>query len=130
MAPHRVLLAEDDDAARELMARVLEQLGLEVVSAEDGGRMLVALTRQYKEGRSPKDVDLVVTDINMPVVGGLDLVKGLRSAGWRTPVIVVTAFPTDDVKETVARIGGILLEKPINLEEFENAVRSALATKK
>ena len=126
MKTKRALLAEDDEGAREIMARILTELGLEVVTAEDGGRFLVALAHQYRDGRSPADVDLVVTDINMPVVGGLDLVKGLRTAGWRTPVIVVTAFATAEVKDTVARIGGILLEKPIDLASFEKAVLDAL----
>ena len=124
--PHRVLLAEDDGAARDIMARVLEDIGLEVIPAEDGGRMLVALARQYKDGHSPTEVDLVVTDVHMPVIGGLELVKGLRKAGWRTPVIVVTAFASDETKDTVVSVGGTLLEKPLDLERFENAVRGAL----
>jgi two-component system chemotaxis response regulator CheY len=122
----RILLAEDDECARAVMAAVLRSLGAEVIEAVDGGRMLVAVAAHYKEGKSPDDLDLVVTDAQMPVMGGLDVFKGLRTAGWRTPVVVVTGLDTDEVRETVRRFGAVLLPKPLDLDLFEATVRDLL----
>lgn len=122
----RVLLAEDDEVARKVMARVLSSLGAEVIETADGGRMLVAIASHYKDGRSPTDLDLIVTDVRMPVVGGLEIFQGLRAAGWTTPVIVVTGYETLDVREAAQRFDAVLLSKPLDLEVFENAVRTLL----
>ena len=87
----RVLLAEDDASARTILAKILRAMDLEVIETDDGGRLLVAITSYYKDGRSPEDLDLVITDIWMPVLSGLEIFKGLRVAHWTLPVIVMTA---------------------------------------
>jgi CheY-like chemotaxis protein len=123
-----VLLADDDACAREVVAEVLRDMDLDVVETDDGGRMLVAIAAQYKAGRKPEDVHLVVTDVVMPVMSGLDVLKGLRAAHWKTPVIVMTAFATDDVREAVASLGGVLLPKPIALDVLQRTVRGLLGS--
>ncbi len=122
----RVLLADDDPCTREVVAEVLRDMGLDVVTSDDGGRMLVAIASQYKAGRKPEDVHLVVTDVVMPVMSGLDVLKGLRAAHWKTPVIVMTAFATDDVRDAVASLGGVLLQKPISLDVLRKTVGELL----
>lgn len=122
----RVLLAEDEDATRRAMATFLQSLGADVIETVDGGRMLVAIAAQYKDGRRPEDIDLVITDVRMPVVRGLDVFKGLRAAGWLTPVIVATAFDTPEVREVVERFGAVLLLKPIDLGELEDVIRKLI----
>lgn len=122
----RVLLAEDDDGARTAMTRTLAGMGLDVIETTDGGRMLVAIAAHYKDGRSPEQVDLIVTDVCMPVIGGLELFKGLRAAGWMTPVVVVTGHDAGDLRETVARLDAVLLPKPLDLDAFEHVVRGLL----
>lgn len=123
----RVLLAEDDGSARRVLARSLREMGFDVEEAEDGGRLLVAITSHYKEGRSPLDLDLIVTDVNMPVMSGMDAFKGLRAAHWNTPVIIVTAFETADVRDVVERLSATLLLKPLDLDVFEATVRDLVS---
>jgi DNA-binding response OmpR family regulator len=123
----RVLLAEDDDSARRIMAGALRAMGAEVIEAADGGRMLVAIASYYKDGRSPSDLDLVVTDVRMPVVGGLDIFQSLRAARWTTPVIVVTAYESSDVRDAARSLGAVVLTKPLDLEELERTARRVLA---
>jgi len=127
IAGKHVLLAEDDAITRRIMASILRAMELEVVEVVDGGRMLVAVTSQYKDGRSPDDIDLVVTDVRMPVASGLDVFSNMRAAGWRTPVIIVTADETPRVRDTAAALDAVLLLKPLDLELFEHTVRSLLA---
>jgi two-component system OmpR family response regulator len=122
----RVLLAEDDVAARHVMAAALRAMGLEVLESDDGGRMLVAVTSHYKNGRSPEDLHLVITDVCMPVVDGLDVFEAMRAARWTTPVIVVTAYDSPSVQKSVARLGAILLRKPLCLDRLERTVRELL----
>lgn len=122
----RVLLAEDDDDARKVLAAVLGDLGFDVVQVADGGRMLVALTSLYREGRSPDELDLVITDVHMPVASGIDLFKALRAAHWKTPVIVMTAFDSARIREAVARHGARLLIKPLDLDALEETIRELM----
>jgi two-component system OmpR family response regulator len=123
----RVLLADDDPCTREVVAEILRDMGLEVVTSDDGGRMLVAIASQYKSGNTPEDVQLVVTDVVMPVMSGLDVLKGLRAAHWKTPVIVMTAFATDDVRDAVQKLGGVLLVKPVDIGVLEMTVRDLIS---
>lgn len=123
----RVLLAEDDAAARSIMARALRSMGIDVVETHDGGRMLVAVAAHYRDGRSPEDLDLVVTDVNMPVVGGLDVFAAMRAARWKTPIIVVTGYVTPAVRMSVDRLGAVLLVKPLDLAVLEATVRRLLS---
>ena len=90
-------------SARRIIAKVLREMGLDVIETNDGGRLLVAITSYYKEGRSPDDLDLVITDVRMPVLSGLEIFKGMRAAHWRLPVIVMTAFASPEVSDVVAR---------------------------
>ena len=123
----RVLLADDDPGTREVVAEVLRDMGLEVLTSDDGGRMLVAIASQYKSGNTPDDVQLVVTDVVMPVMSGIDVLKGLRAAHWKTPVIVMTAFATNEVRDAVEKLGGVLLVKPVDLHVLESTVRDLIS---
>jgi DNA-binding NtrC family response regulator len=122
----RVLLAEDDPSARSIIAKVLRAMGLEVIETGDGGRLLVAITSYYKDGRSPDDLDLVITDVRMPVLSGLEIFKGLRVAHWTLPVIVMTAYESQEVSDAVKRYGASLLIKPLDLDQLEELVRRVL----
>ena len=127
IAGKRALLAEDDESARTIIAKVLRGLGLDVIETGDGGRLLVAITSYYKNGRSPDDLDLVITDVRMPVMSGLEVFKGLRVAHWTLPVIIMTAFESPEVTDAVQRYGAALLLKPIDLDTLEALVRKMLA---
>ena len=105
-----------------MLARILRELGFEVEEAADGGRLLVQVASRYKEGHSPEEIDLIVTDVRMPVVSGLEIFENVRAAHWHTPVLLVTAFPTSRVLDVAAKLGARLLVKPFGIAEFERAV--------
>jgi CheY-like chemotaxis protein len=119
----RIILAEDDVAPRELLAKVMRALGADVESSADGGRLLVAVASQYDAGHAPEDIDLIVTDIRMPVMSGLDVIEALRAARWQTPVLLMTAYETPEVRARAAKLGATLLIKPLDLDVFEETVR-------
>jgi len=119
MATHlRVLLVEDDDDNRELMAEVLEAAGHEVLSASSGPDGLRTLSEQT--------VDVVVTDVGMPGMGGLEVAKAAKAIAPTVPVVVVTGWAE---REDIARARGhdvdAVLIKPVDPDALSAAVAEA-----
>ena len=118
----RVLLAEDDVALREMLATVLSESGYQVATVSDGSEL-----RQLLRDAAPEVAfDLIVTDVNMPGGSGLDVIEQLRQNGDTTPVIVVTAFPQDDIRMRARELGLRLLAKPFELDTLRAAVDWAI----
>jgi len=82
----RVLLVDDSPSARKFMRRVLENLGIEKFIEAENGREAVAILADTQ-------VDLVVTDYNMPEMDGAELVEYIRKQSWQNsvPVLMVTS---------------------------------------
>jgi CheY-like chemotaxis protein len=115
----RVLVADDYDDARDLYAAYLRSLGYEVVVAADG---LQALNSAMS-----LPIDVVILDIAMPGLDGLEVLRRLRAAGNRVPVITLTAstFPTVTDLATAAGCD-LAMEKPCTPEELERAISKLL----
>lgn len=79
----KVLVVEDDRDLRQLFARVLQRSGYETLEAGDGQQALEVLEREY--------VDVIISDIMMPVMDGYELVRSLREADMKMPVLMITA---------------------------------------
>ena len=107
-----VLVVDDDPAVRRMIARMLEGEEFVVVEAADG---LEALDQC---SRCP--VAVVVTDVRMPRMGGLELGQRLAEAWPRIQLLFVTAYPDTDPSGVASRI----LTKPFNVEELVKVVRS------
>ncbi len=110
----RVLLVEDERAARELLAAALRARGLEVVTAGAAGEAR-ALAQEHGY------FDAVVTDVVLDErhAGGLELVRELRQAGITAPVVVITAFADlTRLKQALALRVAFLLEKPFSAQEL------------
>jgi len=119
----RILLAEDDAAFRRLLASILEAEGYEVIEAEDG----VALLANIESTRARADPFLVVADVRMPGLGGLDVLAILRCADWKTPVILITAFGDEATHAEGRDLGAIaVFDKPFRIEQLRGAVLEAM----
>lgn len=116
----RILVAEDDDEMRQLIVEALSRDGYDVREAVDGGRLLVEITAQLQNPET--EVDLIITDIRMPVCTGFDIIKGLRDAHCDTPVIVMTAFGDDRTRTQAAELDAILFDKPFTLDDLRTAI--------
>ena len=79
----QILIVEDDKELSQLFQKVLEKNGYQVKSASDGAQALEVLVKEY--------IDLIISDIMMPVMDGYELVSELRSAGYQIPVLMITA---------------------------------------
>ncbi len=122
----RILLAEDDDDMRSLVAAALRDDGHEVVEAGDGGRLLVHLARAY--GAKTMSYDLLVSDVKMPVCSGLQILESLRLARWPTPVILMTAFGDEQTRARAEGLGAVMFMKPFDMDDLRTAVLNLLGS--
>ncbi len=113
MAPLRVLLVEDDDDNRELMAEVLAASGFEVVSAASGRDGLRSLAE--------RSVDVIVTDVGMPGMGGLELASAAKRVAPSVPIIVVTGWAERDDISSAREVDAVLV-KPVDPDVLAQAV--------
>lgn len=115
----RILIVDDDKDARELIASVLAEAGYAVELAKDG---LEAINRL-----SAVRPDLVLTDLRMPGLNGVDLAQRIRRLG-DVPVILSTGAETHDLCTGAEAYGAVAcLTKPINLDELLWTIERALA---
>ncbi len=117
--PHTVLVAEDDRQVREALERILRFEGYVVTAVHDGAAALDAIDRH--------DPDVLVLDVMMPLVDGLDVCRRLRARGDRRPVLMLTA--RDEVSDRVAGLDAgadDYLPKPFDLEELLARLRALL----
>lgn len=117
--PYRIIVIDDDESSRESISNYLEDLEFETFSAEDGlkGIELVKL----------KNPDLVITDINMPGMNGLEVLTKIKEFDNLIQVIVITAF--DDMNSTITAMqqGAYdYLEKPIDILRLKLSIKRAL----
>jgi CheY-like chemotaxis protein len=114
-----VLLVDDDPGVREIFGEALRLAGYRVVTAADGRAALAEL------GHGP--IDLIVADLFMPEVDGLELLRRLRRQESRTPVIAVSAggeLEQVQLLELARALGAArVLEKPVAVAELVGAVR-------
>lgn len=115
----KVLLVEDEQMLRESLAQLLSEEGYHVVQAPDGKAGYDAVLAE--------SFDLVLTDIRMPVMDGLTLLKHLQQTIPQTPVIVITAFGTVESAVSAMRMGAAdYLLKPVQFEDVLIRVKRAM----
>lgn len=106
MAAPTILVAEDDPAMRDWLVTVLMPLGGQIRAVADG--------RQVQEVLMEVDVDLVISDVRMPVRNGLESLTIARVAGLRVPFLLITGFGGDDIRASAAKLGAEVLDKPFS----------------
>src|SRR5690242_4437345 len=98
MESRRVLVADDDLAMLEMMSHVLAAIGLDVITAISGGDLLEKVAHQGP-------FDLVVTDVAMPWMSGLQVMHSVRAAGEQCPVVVITGLRNQKTADEVSALG-------------------------
>ena len=116
---HKVLVVDDDPVVGKSFSRVLSQKGYLVITAEDAQEAL----RKMQEG----DYDVVVTDIRMPGMSGIELAERVKASHPWTPVVIVTGYGTMESEER-ANAAGVtsFLHKPLSPEMIEDSMARAL----
>jgi DNA-binding response OmpR family regulator len=118
-APTRVLLAEDDEEMRTMLAAALRHEGYEVEEAHDGNELLARVRSSVLSTDGGAPVDLVVSDIRMPGCSGLEVLRSLRDEDWAVPFILITAFGDEETHRTAEEYGATLvLDKPFEMGDL------------
>jgi two-component system cell cycle response regulator CpdR len=121
----RVLIVDDEEAMRLLVARAIAMDGHETVTAQDGAEALEILTRE--DGA----FDLLLTDIQMPVMDGIALALTAARDFPQLTILLMTGFA--DQRERASGLNAIahdVISKPFSVADIRTAVADALASRK
>lgn len=119
----QILIADDDLSMRQALAESLESCGFEVETAENGADAL----QKFQKGK----FEVVVTDMRMPKMTGMDVLRGIKKISPLTPVILITAYGTVKTAVEAMKEGAAeFIMKPFSLDDLEFAVRNVLVTSK
>jgi two-component system NtrC family response regulator len=117
--PEKILVADDDASLRRVLEYNLSREGYTVLTAASGEAALALLDAER--------VDLLLTDIKMPGMDGMDLLRRVRQSSPETQVIVITAFGTIEMAVEAMKAGAFeYVTKPFNRDELALVVRKAL----
>ena len=107
--PARILVVDDEESIRDLLRLVLSGQGYSVVTASGGEEAI-----EYLEAQP---FDLVITDLVMPTVNGVEVLRAAKRIDPNFPVIVITGYPSVETVTELVRLGaGDYLTKPFNVD--------------
>jgi DNA-binding response OmpR family regulator len=115
-----ILIIEDDSKMREGLAELLKEEGYHVESADNGKNGIDKLAE--------KDFDVVLTDLIMPVMGGMDVLRETKRMRPATHVILITAYATvENAVEAMKSGASDYITKPFKIDEVQTKIRKVLA---
>jgi DNA-binding NtrC family response regulator len=119
----KILVVDDEEGARELFFTILTDEGYDVTLASGGQDALALFQNNH--------FDLVVTDIKMPGMDGLQLLQEIRKGGSKVDVIMVTAYGEVETYLKAMSLGAAeYINKPIRIKELKRIVHKVLTEKK
>jgi CheY-like chemotaxis protein len=117
-----ILVVEDAESIRRMVCAMLSQAGYRCVEAGDGDEAYRLLTA------APADIDLVLTDVMMPRMGGAELARRVSELRPDLRLIVMSGYSDDPVVRTIERSQSIFLPKPFTAAALMEKVRETLDT--
>jgi two-component system response regulator PilR (NtrC family) len=115
----KILVVDDEQSLRDVLSIMLKRAGYAVTSARDGEEAIELLNREI--------FDLVITDLRMPKIDGMEVLKAVKSASPETVVLIITAFATADSAVEAMKQGAYdYLTKPFQVDEVQLIIRNAL----
>ncbi|CAI4033274.1 response regulator [Nitrospira sp. BLG_2] len=120
----RVLVVDDEPDIRKVVRMTLQKAGYDVLEAENGEKAIEIINT----GENRLMLDVLVCDIRMPKINGVEAIAYFRKNYKRVPIIVLTGFPDTEMAATFLRDGGIVdyLVKPVEGEKLKAAVARAM----
>ncbi len=116
---NRILVVDDEQGMRDFLSIMLKKEGYDVVAAENGEHALKAIHAEI--------YDLVITDVKMPRVDGIEVLRTVKEISPETVVIVITAFATTDTAVQAMKLGAYdYITKPFKVDEIKLIIQKAL----
>jgi len=120
----RILLAEDDDEMRSLLALMLRKEGYQVTACPDGISLLDQLSFFFLPGQEHEEVDLIISDIRMPGVTGMEILMGAQENADFPPIILITAFGDERTHAQAEQFGAAaMFDKPFDVHDLLDKAR-------
>ena len=117
-----ILVVDDEMIMRDLLSDFLDMFDYDVVTAHDG----VMAWEILQDSENERKFDLVITDINMPKMGGIELSKNIKDKFPNMPIVFMTGYGIEKVKQDVEKAEGFLA-KPFDLDVFNELLESILS---
>lgn len=115
----KILVVDDEQSLREVLSIMLKRAGYSVTSVTDGDEAVELVQKEI--------FDLVITDLRMPKIDGMEVLKAVKSASPETVVLIITAFATADSAVEAMKHGAYdYLTKPFQVDEVQLIIRNAL----
>lgn len=122
----RILIIEDDQDIRDILKHQLEQGGHQVIEAKDGQEGIDLM----KKGSNLLQVGLIITDIRMPKVNGIEAIDYIHANAPSIPIMVVTGYPDTELAVNLLQKGAKeFLVKPVEKESLLRKVSVILSSK-
>ncbi|MDY7013074.1 MAG: response regulator transcription factor [Cyanobacteriota bacterium] len=122
----RILIVEDEDLIREMVVMALQEQGYEVVTATDGHSAL-SLLQESESTSTSLPIDLVVLDLMLPQINGLDICRLLRYQGNTIPILILSAKASETDRVLGLEVGADdYLTKPFSMQELVARCRALL----
>jgi CheY-like chemotaxis protein len=120
----RILIAEDDADLRRALSDALQEDHYEIVEVDSG----IALCESLRRAKTLADLPaLVISDVRMPGLNGLAAVQTIRGWGLRIPIVLITAYASEETLNEAFQVGATaLLGKPFDLDDLRAAVACLL----
>ena len=124
-----ILLAEDDEEMRRLLTLMLRKEGYQVTECPDGISLLDQLSSLFLHEENQRNFDLIISDIRMPGVTGMEILMGASEDKNFPPMILITAFGDKETHIQAERLGvAALFDKPFDIDDMLNKVREILVS--
>ena len=118
-----VLVVEDDESMRDLVVEALRRDGHVVLAASSVHEAAALL------GEPARRFDLVISDVQMDGMSGVDLGRMLREKSASTPLILMSGFAGSTLRSAAADVGALVLSKPFALDALRGAVLTSIAAR-
>jgi two-component system chemotaxis response regulator CheY len=119
----RVLVVDDEADVRKVVRMTLQKAGYDVLEAENGEKAIETINA----GENRLLLDIVICDIRMPKINGVEAIAYFRANYPRVPIIVLTGFPDADMATSMLRQGVVdYLVKPVEGEKLRESVARAM----
>ena len=113
-----ILLADDNTMLRNLLEEFIKGLKHQVFAAEDGQQALDIFQSAEHQ------VDLLITDIMMPGINGIELARKIRDHNSQLPIIIISGYAQPDTIAQAASLNATMYEKPIDLRTLREQIQS------
>lgn len=124
----RILLAEDDNDVRWAISSLLEIDGFQVCSVCNGVELVEEVSSSFFNSDDTDAPDAIVTDVRMPGFHIFNIIEEMRASGLNVPIIIVSGFIDEQVKNRAHELGAHFFSKPVDFSSLEEALLSAIET--